>query len=50
MVLVTNINRTPYKYPWTCDWSRNLKKSLKISMWNGIPIIKNDENHYEWNF
>ncbi len=32
MVLVTNINRPPYKYPETCDWSRNLEKSLEISM------------------
>jgi hypothetical protein len=29
MVLVTNINRPPYKYPKTCDWSRNLEKKFK---------------------
>jgi len=49
MVLVTNINRSPYKYPYTCDWSRNLEKKLNISMWNGISIVKNDENN-ELNF
>ncbi len=32
MVLITNINIPPYKYPYTCDWSRNLEKNLKISM------------------
>jgi hypothetical protein len=50
MVLATNINRPPYKYFKTCDWERNLEKSLKISMWNGIPIVKNDTNHDELNF
>jgi hypothetical protein len=50
MILVTNINKPPYKYPETCDWSRNLEKSFKISMWNGISIVKNDENHDKLNF
>jgi hypothetical protein len=50
MVFIIYINRPPYKYFQTCDWSRNLKKSLKISMWNGIPIVKNDKNHDKLNF
>jgi len=50
MVLVTNINRPLYEYPKTCDWSRNLKKGLKILMWNGISIVKIDENHNELKF
>ncbi len=50
MVFDTNINRLPYKYPYMCDWSRNLDKSLNISMWNGISIEKNDENHNKLNF
>ncbi len=28
---------------------KNLKKILKIPMWNGISIVKNDENHGELN-
>jgi len=44
MVLVTNINRSPYKHPSTCDWSKNLEKNLKVSMWNGISIVKNDSH------
>jgi hypothetical protein len=46
MFLVTNIDKSPYIYPYRCDWWKHSYESLEISMWNG----KDEENHKHLSF
>jgi hypothetical protein len=50
MVFVTNINRPPYNIPKHVIGQKKLDFFLKISMWNGISIVKIYKNHDKLNF
>jgi hypothetical protein len=36
MLLMININKSTYEYPWTCDWSKIPCKRLIFLIWNGL--------------